>query len=96
MSDRPTHGARFRLERTRDDGAHAVYACTISTPELDYACTATLADDGTVALVDCPAPRELAAALEMFAKLTARSAPSRRAEGRIVWPARVLRWRAPK
>jgi hypothetical protein len=89
----PTSGARFLLERTRDDGARATYRAAIYTPEATYASTAILADDGSVELVPTGAPGELDDALAMFAKLTARGAAKRREDGLPAWPGRVLRWR---
>lgn len=98
----PSSGARFLLERS--DGAadrpvaSARYAASIATPEVTYRAAATLHDDGTVELVDegPAAPEELRAQLLMFARLTARGAPARRAEGLAQWPARVQRWRPRK
>jgi hypothetical protein len=92
----PSAGARFVLERRAvSAGAFAVYDASIATAEVTYRADATLHDDGTVELfaVGEPAPAALMEKLTMFAKLTARSAPSRRAEGVPVWPARVTRWR---
>lgn len=95
MSDAltPTSGARFLLERTRDDGARATYRAAIYTPEATYASTAVLADDGAVELLPTGAPGDLDDALAMFAKLTARGAAKRREDGLPAWPSRVLRWR---
>ena len=89
----PTDGARFLLERTAEHATSATYACTIATPDASFALTATLSDDGTVAL-EGEAPEEQRAMLEMFAKLTARGAAKRRDDGLVVWPARILRWRS--
>jgi hypothetical protein len=91
----PTEGARFLLELVRDDGARATYRAAIYTKTATYAGTATLADDGTVEVALEGAPAELADGLAMFAKLTARAAAKKRADGLPPWPARVLRWRGP-
>lgn len=76
-------------------GSSARYDATIATPAATYRAELTLRDDGEVTLAfvgDAP-PEAFEKALAMFAKLTARSAPSRREEGVPVWPARVTRWR---
>jgi hypothetical protein len=91
----PTEGARFLLERERDDGATAVYRAAIYTPHATYIGTANLADDGTASVEVAGAPEELNASLLMLAKLTARSAPKKREDGLPPWPARILRWRGP-
>jgi hypothetical protein len=90
----PTEGARFLLERERDDGATAVYKAAIYTPQLAYEGTATLGEDGSVSL-DIAAPADLVEMLTMVAKLTARAAAKKREDGMPPWPARVLRWRGP-
>jgi len=92
-ADRPTAGARFVLERTGDDGARATYRASIYTPDAVYASTAVLADDGGVELAPTGAPGELDETLATFAKLTARAAAKRRADGLPPWPPRVMRWR---
>jgi hypothetical protein len=89
----PASGARFLLERTRDEGARATYRASIHTPDAAYSSTAVLADDGTVELAPTGAPGDLDDMLAMFAKLTARGAAKRRGDGLPPWPARVLRWR---
>jgi hypothetical protein len=89
----PTSGARFLLERMREDGARATYRASIYTPGARYTSTAILAEDGTVELVPPGAPGELDDMLVAFAKLTARGAAKRRGDGLPPWPARVLRWR---
>lgn len=89
-------GARYLLERGAHDDARAEYACAITTQDQEWRTTAVLRDDGSFELAPCPAPAELVAMLEMFAKLTARGAAQRRDEGLITWPARVQRWRALK
>lgn len=100
----PTEGARFLLEREReeDGGARAIYHARIFTPTATYDGTATLVDDGTATLSDLSdhrtstkASEDLVATLQMLAKLTARSAPKKREDGLPPWPARILRWRGP-
>jgi len=83
------------LERERDDGASAEYRAAIYTPAQAYQGSATLADDGTAELAIAGAPVELVEALHVLAKLTARAARKKRADGLPPWPARVLRWRGP-
>ncbi|MBX3158389.1 MAG: hypothetical protein KF773_20635 [Deltaproteobacteria bacterium] len=92
---RPTEGARFLLERERDDGARATYRAAIYTPDAEFAATATVADDGTFELAPTGAPEELHDMLAMQARLLARGAAKRREDGLPAWPARVLRWRGP-
>lgn len=91
----PTEGARFLLERVKDDGARARYRTAIYTPDATYEGYATLCDDGTVEIEPSSAPEALSSTLEMLAKLTARSAAKKREDGLPPWPARVLRWRGP-
>jgi hypothetical protein len=93
--NRPTAGARFLLERERDEGVRAVYRVAIETPDATYEGMATLADDGSVELPPTGAPSELESTLAMLAKLTARGAAKKREDGLPPWPARVLRWRGP-
>jgi hypothetical protein len=90
----PTEGARFLLERDRDDNATALYRAAIYTPSQTFEGTATLGEDGSVSL-DLAAPAELLEMMQMVAKLTARAAAKKRADGLPPWPARVLRWRGP-
>ena len=90
----PRDGARYLLERdSAGDAPTAAYRAAIYTPSEVFEGTATLDDEGAVALV-IDAPAELRERLEMFAKLTARAARKRRDDGLPAWPARVLRWRA--
>jgi hypothetical protein len=96
VADRtPTDGARFVLEREREDGASAIYRVTIHTPDATFASTATLREDGGVELTPTGAPGALESTLVMFAKLTARAAAKKREDGLPPWPARVTRWRGP-
>jgi hypothetical protein len=90
----PTEGARFLLERERDDGATAYYKAAVYTPETAYEGHATLGEDGSVSL-DLAAPADLLDMMQMVARLTARSAAKKREDGLPPWPARVLRWRGP-
>jgi hypothetical protein len=90
----PTEGARFLLERERDEGASAVYKAAIYTPDATYEGTAVLRDDGSIS-VELTAPADLADMLAMLAKLTARAAAKKREDGLPPWPARVMRWRGP-
>jgi len=89
----PTEGARFLLERTEDLGARAIYRASVYTPDAVFTGTATVDDDGTVALADTGAPGELDVRLGTIAKLLARDAQKRREDGLVVWPARIMRWR---
>ena len=93
--NKPTAGARFLLEREREDGAHAVYRVAIHTPDATYGGMATLGEDGTVDLPPTGAPDELESTLAMLARLMARGAAKKREDGLPPWPARVLRWRGP-
>ncbi|MBV8758587.1 MAG: hypothetical protein JO257_14975 [Deltaproteobacteria bacterium] len=90
----PTEGVRVLLERRREEGTSCRYRVELFTPDATYAGEATLGEDGSVEL-QLTAPDELADAARMFAKLTARGAAGRRADGLPPWPARVLRWRGP-
>lgn len=90
----PTEGARFLLERASEAVDRAEYRATIYTPSETFAGTAMLVDDGT-ATVTIAAPAELVEMVTMLAKLTARAAAKKRADGMPPWPARVLRWRGP-
>ncbi len=92
----PTEGARFLLERSAgepDDGATAVYAATIYTPDRAFSVTARLGEDGRIDLPSMGAPADLEERMHTIAKLLARDAPKRRDDGLVVWPARILRWR---
>jgi hypothetical protein len=93
----PSEGARLLLERERErEGeARADYRAAIYTPDATYEGRAVLGEDGSVVLTVEGAPDELADALRMLAKLTARAASKKREDGLPPWPARVLRWRGP-
>ena len=90
----PTEGARFLLARASEAADRAEYRATIYTPTETFTGTATLVDDGTVVVV-LTAPADLVDMVTMLAKLTARAAAKKRADGMPPWPARVLRWRGP-
>ena len=97
----PSDGARYLLERD-DDGAEdlgagggrsARYRVAIYTRDAVYRASATLGDDGSVALAPTGAPDELHARLATIAKLVARDARRLRDDGMPAWPQRILRWR---
>ncbi len=100
----PSTGARYLLElrEARVDAggtlASAHYRVTITAADAVYRAIAELRDDGSAELIEeaLPAPADLRAQVLVFARLTARGAPSRRAEGLPEWPARVQRWRPRK
>jgi hypothetical protein len=92
----PSDGARYLLERDGEPaagGARARYRATIFTPDAEFAATAELADDGSVALGPTGAPDQLHARLLALARLVARDAARLRDDGMPPWPQRVLRWR---
>lgn len=89
----PTEGARFLFERILDEDTRASYRAQIYTPAEVFEATATLGDDGSVELPPTGAPRELDERLATMARLLARDATKRRADGLGAWPERVLRWR---
>lgn len=92
----PAHGVRYQLERLEPGSSERCrYALTVATPEQSYGGEALLSADGAVELarLDPATPPELRAQLEIFARLLARAAPARAADGLPVWPERVQRWR---
>jgi len=90
----PTDGARYLLERDgAGEGATVRYRAAIYTPDTAYTAPAELCDDGRVELAPTGAPDELHARLLTMARLVARDAARRRADGLPPWPHRVLRWR---
>jgi hypothetical protein len=89
----PTEGARYLLELASDDGAQATYRATIFTPAAAHATELALSDDGVATVGANDAPAELADRLANIAKVVARDAKKRRADGMPPWPARILRWR---
>jgi len=96
---RPAHGARYVLERedATEDGTRAVYRGEVVTAEAAIAYRVEMSDDGGVILkaVHDAALSDQEAMLSMIARLTARGAAARRADGLQPWPARVTRWRGP-
>jgi hypothetical protein len=96
---RPTAGARYLLERedVAADGRRARYRARVLTPDATYAYAGELIAGGEpeLAAVAEAAPAELADALVMLARLTARGVDKRLADGMPPWPERVLRWRGP-
>jgi len=95
VSNRPTSGARYLLERLADEGATATYRTSIFTPDAEFSVTATLRDDGTFEMPATGASTDLHDGLAMQARLIARGAAKRREDGLGAWPTRVLRWRGP-
>jgi hypothetical protein len=91
----PTEGARFLLERVGEREAGADYRATIFTPDATHAGSAQLGEDGSAVVEIAGAPAELVDVMQMLAKLMARAAAKKRADGFPLWPARVLRWRGP-
>lgn len=94
----PAHGVRYQLERLEAGSPERCrYAVTVATSAASYHGEAVLSADGAVALspLDPATPPELRAQLEIFARLLARAAPARIADGLPVWPERVQRWRPP-
>jgi hypothetical protein len=94
---RPTAGARFVLELDREEPARARYRAAVITPDARADYDAALDDGGGVALAPrgAPATADQEEMLAMIAKLVARGAAARRADGLAPWPARVTRWRGP-
>jgi hypothetical protein len=93
----PTAGARFVLELDREDAARATYRAAVITPDARADYDAALDDGGGVALIarGTPASAEHEEMLQMIAKLVARGAAGRAADGLPPWPARITRWRGP-
>jgi hypothetical protein len=98
---RPSEGARFLLElddaRNPAGGGQpqARYRAWVLTSTGVFPYDAVLSDTGSAVLTsigECAVP-ELAAMLEMIAKLTARAAAKKRDAGMPPWPNRIMRWR---
>lgn len=95
----PTAGARFSFEREAAGEQSARYVCTIATPSARYVCVADVDEHGGATLappagaVDVPA--DLLTTATLLARVFARAAPSRRADGMTMWPPRFVRWRGP-
>lgn len=97
MTLRPTEGARFLLERTAINEHGAIYRAEIYTPDAEYGSTIALGIDGSATLAaPTGAPPELERVLVTLGHLTARGAQQREDDGLVVWPPRILRWRAAK
>lgn len=90
---RPAVGARLLLERVASAGDRATYAAWLLTAGGEHAYTAELTDAGDAVLT--PATGEGADDLLVLARLTARAAARRAADGLPPWPPRILRWRGP-
>ncbi len=100
MSLHPTDGARFLLEResVADNGERATYRGSVYTADAryDYAVPLIMGEVPALAATGEHAPPALETKLATIARLIARDANSKRAEGLPPWPARVLRWRGPR
>jgi hypothetical protein len=92
-------GARFILERRSapeaNDQGPAVYAATVETNQATHHAQVNILEDGSVDVgpAEPALPADLLGRLTTFARLMARAAPTRRADGIAAWPARVTRWR---
>lgn len=100
----PTAGARVLLERQHisDDGTSATYAASIFTPTVRFDYQVNLTNSGEVTVVAQQSPTatvgpapEHENLLATVARLTARGASKRAADGLLPWPPRILRWRGP-
>lgn len=91
----PTDGARYLLERdsVSDGGSLACYRVAIYTRDAAFTAVATLGVDGRVESSPTGAPDELHGRLVAIARLVARDAAKRKADGMPAWPQRILRWR---
>ena len=87
----PTAGARYVLERTGD----AAYTGRIYTPDATYEYAVAMAADPVLEVRGTSAPADLEDQLRMIARLTARGADKRAADGMPAWPERITRWRGP-
>jgi|GEM_PF-1671841 len=95
---RPAVGARLLLELDAlldGAGARARYVAWLLTADAEHAYDAILADTGEVELTARAGATDGLDDLQMLAKLTARGASRRAADGLTAWPPRVLRWRGP-
>ena len=99
MSDSltPAHGARFVLELVEASATGAIYAGAVITADARFDYRAELSESGDVVLSaqGDPATRDHEGMLAMIARLVARGAAGRRADGLQPWPARITRWRGP-
>jgi hypothetical protein len=90
----PQSGVRFLLElASAESGVRATYAATIYLPDAEHRSLAKLGDDGSVEMTPTGADPGLDEKLAAQARLIARDASKRRADGLPPWPRRVLRWR---
>lgn len=87
---RPEVGARLLLDLQHVDGTRATYAAWLIASDGEREWAAVLDESGEVVIADEAAPELL-----MLAKLTARGAAKRSADGLPAWPPRVLRWKGP-
>lgn len=94
----PKDGARFLFELGEGSDGEARYEAAIYTPDQRFDYAVTVADDGThdVSAVGESAGADLEKKLLTMARLLARDAAKRVADGLPPWPRRVLRWRGPK
>ena len=94
---RPEAGARLLLELEAGEPGHAQYLAWVLVADGEHGYRARLDANGTVEL-SASAESTAASAdaeddLRMLARLTARGASKRIADGLSAWPARVMRWR---
>ncbi len=96
---RPTEGARLVLElETADgEGGGARYRgwVIVTTAAWPYRIELRAGAEPALTAVGDAAPDDLEAALAMIARLTARAAGKKGADGLTPWPHRVQRWRGP-
>lgn len=101
---RPQSGVRFVLLRGAFADEQATYSAAIIAATAVWRFTVALVAGAEPVLtpldaIDAPsyiAPdAKQAGMLIMIARLTARAAPSRQADGLAPWPPRIVRWRGP-
>jgi len=94
---RPQVGARFLLQLDHADGASAHYRGWVLTAAATWSYAVELSEGGDARLDadGAAAPPEHDTMLTTIARLTARGAARKRADGLPPWPDRVLRWRGP-
>lgn len=88
---RPAAGARLLLDRIDDAGATARYAAWVLVADGEEGWEVVLDEGGGSTWAGGEVPEDL----QMLARLTARGAGKRVADGLPAWPPRVLRWRGP-
>ena len=100
MSHHPSDGARFLLERGAavTDSTCASYRAAIYTPDacFDYTAALVMGEEPVLTPVAARADAALESKLMGLARVIARDAAKKQAEGFPPWPARILRWRGPK